>query len=61
MVRPEPKFKVGKIVKDTWSGKIGPISTMYFSEGDEYNKAEWAYSIDHIGWLFHLESDLEAV
>lgn len=61
MARPEPKFKGGQVVKDTWSGKVGPISTMYFSEGDEDNKAEWAYSIDRIGWLFYPESGLEVV
>ncbi len=61
MGKPSPKFKIGQVVRDTHSGKVSPISALYWSEGDEYNKAEWAYSIDHIGWLFVGESDLEEV
>ncbi|AKJ73522.1 putative integrase [Salmonella phage 40] len=59
MLIPEPKFKVGDIVRDTNTGKVKAISALYWSEGDQYNKAEWAYSIDHLGWLFIGESDLE--
>ena len=61
MQQTTPKFKIGDTVRDTDSGKVAPISAMYWSEGDDYNKAEWAYSIDHMGWLFIGESDLELV
>ena len=55
------KFKIGDRVRDTFTGKEGVVSAIFWSEGDEHNKAEWAYSYDHIGWLFVGESDLEAV
>lgn len=59
MEQPVAKFKLGDVVRDTVSGKTGPVSALYWSEGDEHNKAEWACSIDHLGWLFIGESDLE--
>lgn len=55
------KFKIGDRVRDTFSGKEGVVSAIFWSEGDEHNKAEWAYSYDHIGWLFVGESDLTLV
>lgn len=61
MTQTLPKFKIGDVVRDTMSGKERPITAMYWSEGDEHNVAEWAYSIDSLGWLFIGESDLEAV
>lgn len=61
MQKPEPKFKVGDVVRDTYADKIGKITTLYWSEGDAANVPEWAYSIDKMGWYFIGESDLEAV
>ena len=61
MQQTTPKFRIGDVVRDTCSGKVAPVSALYWSEGDDYNKAEWAYSIDHMGWLFIGESDLELV
>jgi len=55
------KFKVGDVVRDTYTDKIGKITTLYWSKGDENNVAEWAYSIDKMGWLFIGASDLELV
>lgn len=61
MQQTTPKFKIGDVVRDKDTGKVKPISAMHWSEGDDYNKAEWAYSIDHMGWRFIGESDLELV
>lgn len=61
MQQTTPKFKIGDVVRDTCSGKVAPVSALCWSEGDDYNKAEWAYSIDSMGWLFIGESDLELV
>jgi hypothetical protein len=61
MQRPTPKFEIGDRVRDTYNGKTGVITTLYWSEGDEYNEPEWAYSIDAIGWLFIGESDLSLI
>lgn len=55
----EQKFKIGDRVRDTYNNKTGTVSAIFWSEGDAHNKAEWAYSIDSIGWLFIGESDLE--
>ena len=55
------KFKIGDRVRDTFTGKEGVVSAIFWSEGDEHNKAEWSYSYDHIGWLFVGESDLTLV
>ncbi|WAK43732.1 putative integrase [Cronobacter phage EspYZU12] len=61
MQQPTPKFKIGDVVRDNNTGKVCPISALYWSEGDEHNQPEWAYSLDSLGWLFIGESDLEAV
>nr|DAY73657.1 MAG TPA: hypothetical protein [Caudoviricetes sp.] len=61
MTKPEQKFKIGDRVRDTYHGKEGNVTAIFWSEGDEYNKAEWAYSTDCLGWLFIGESDLVAV
>lgn len=61
MQQTTPKFKIGDVVRDTVSGKTAPVSDLYWSEGNADNKAEWAYSIDHLGWRFIGESDLVAV
>lgn len=59
MQKPPQKFKIGERVKDTFSGKIGTISSIVWYEGDTCNKAEWAYSIDSLGWYFIGESELQ--
>lgn len=59
MQQPEQKFKIGDRLRDTYNGKTGTVSAIYWSEGDADNKAEWAYSLDSLGWLFIGESDLE--
>lgn len=61
MEKPEQKFKVGDRVADIHTGKVGNITATYWSEGDKHNPAEWAYSMDKMGWLFIGESDLVAV
>lgn len=60
-MNPEQKFKIGDVVRDIRNGKVAPITAIHWSEGDKWNKAEWAYSIDRMGWLFIGESELEAV
>lgn len=55
----QPKFKIGELVRDLNTGKVSPVTALYWYEGDQYNQAEWSYSIDHLGWLFIGESDLE--
>lgn len=57
----EQKFKIGDRVADIHTGKVGYVTAILWSGGDEYNKAEWAYSIDKMGWFFLGESDLIAV
>ncbi len=61
MVKPEQKYKIDDVLRDRHTGKAGQVTAVYWSEGDAYNKAEWAYSIDHMGWRFIGESDLEYV
>lgn len=61
MVNPEQKFKIGDLVRDTYHGKEGHVTAIFWSEGDEHNKAEWAYPVDRFGWLFIGESELELV
>lgn len=58
MQQTTPKFKIGDVVRDKDTGRVAPVSALYWSEGDDYNKAEWAYSIDSLGWRFIGESDL---
>ena len=55
------KFKIGDRVQDTYHGKEGNVSAIFWSEGDEHNAPEWAYSLDSFGWLFIGESDLVLV
>lgn len=58
MQKPQQKFKIGERVKDTFSGKIGTIKSIIWDEGDAYNRAKWAYSIDSLGWFFIGEGEL---
>lgn len=57
------KFKIGDRVRDTYTGKVGNVTSSAWIEEDflDHNKAEWAYSIDSLGRLFIGESELEAV
>lgn len=57
----QQKFKIGDRVRDTYNGKTGTVSAIYWSEGDSHNPAQWAYSIDYLAWLFIGESDLELI
>lgn len=63
MEKPEQKFKIGDRVADIHTGKVGYVTAILWSESDflDHNKAEWAYSIDTMGWFFLGESDLVAV
>lgn len=59
----EPKFKVGDLLHNTFTGKTGKVSALHLSETDVNNDPNptWYYSIDHIGWLFDPEEDLEEI
>ncbi len=60
-MQPEQKFKIGDFVRDIFNGNTGTVNAIFWSEGNEHNKPEWAYSYDDLGWRFVKESELELV
>lgn len=59
MSKPKPKFKLDQRARETFTGKSGTIKAMYWSDGDEHNKAQWCYTF--WGWLYYPEEDMEAI
>lgn len=62
MERPEPKFKVGDMLRDIYTDKVASVTKVeyhnanYHMEGDP---AGWFYSFDRLGWYLFPEEDLE--
>lgn len=60
---PKPKFKIGDKVVDIYSKDMNSkkITSSYLSDTDVHGRQikTWFYSIDHLGFYYIVEEDLD--